>query len=180
MPRNRNLFPDFRDKKDGLKKLATNFTKVVGTVAVNHFKGNFQKQGFLDNALERWKPRKNAKNPKNVGRKILTQSGDLMRSIKVINRTRNSVTIGTDVIYAEIHNNGGDINHPGGTAYAKSKKKEHLMVFISNKKAAKLTDVKRTQAHTIPIPKRQFIGHSGILDKRIKAWLKSQVMALLK
>lgn len=183
MPRSRNIFPDFSRQKKGLQQLAIEFTKVAGTVAVNHFKDNFRKGGFLDGGLERWKPRKDADNVRNKGRAILTQSGDLRRSIRVLSLSRNSVTVGSDVIYAEIHNNGGNISHPGGTPYITVRDKatkEKKVAFISNRRAASLPNVKRTKAHTIPMPQRQFIGHSKILDERIKKWLKSQVMALLK
>lgn len=48
--------------------------------------------------------------------KKLFQTGHLRRSITT-SVTSDSVTIGTNVIYAPIHHFGGIIKHPGGTRY---------------------------------------------------------------
>ena len=62
--------------------------------------------------------------------------------------------VGTNVKYAKIHEYGGKIDHPGGTAYFPTEKGQ--VRFISNKAAAG-HNYPRTQAHKIKIPPRPFL-----------------------
>ena len=79
----------------------------MGNEAVKHFKKSFKNQGFTDNVLELWTPRKRKSRRRGI-RNILVKSGDLRRSIKVNRRTFNSVTIGSKTAgdYGEVHNEG--------------------------------------------------------------------------
>lgn len=66
-----------------------------------------------------------------------------------------------DVPYARIHEYGGTINHPGGTAYILAKDQSGAfggkrMIFISNVKAAD-RDYPRTRPHLITMPARPYI-----------------------
>lgn len=89
-----------------LTKLLQNFEKVkaeivdgIGEIAVTEFVLNFRKQSFNSKA---WQPKK-----KPNGKNILIGRGSLRRSIKVTKKTSDTVTIGSDIPYAYIHNNGG-------------------------------------------------------------------------
>jgi phage gpG-like protein len=65
---------------------------------------------------------------------------------------------GTTVEYAAIHEFGGTISHPGGTAYIVTGDGAR---FISNAKAARFKNqksVRRTRAHSISIPARPFLA----------------------
>ncbi len=62
---------------------------------------------------------------------------------------------GGTVPYGRIHEYGGTIHHPGGTAYFWSERLGR-MVFLSNKAAAG-HDFPRTQPHDIPIPARPYL-----------------------
>jgi phage gpG-like protein len=122
--------------------------------------------------------RRNKDRPRN----LLIKSGDLRRSVSVIS-SGSKVIISSDMPYSEIHNEGGTINHPGGTPYTFDKK-TGLMKFISRKKAdelevraerksknSQITNTRRfkvTKPHKIEIPKRQFIGNSSEMDKQIE------------
>jgi hypothetical protein len=59
------------------------------------------------------------------------------------------------VKYAAIHEFGGVIKHPGGTAYIVIAGQG--AVWISNAKAETMANVKRTAAHDIPMPERSFL-----------------------
>lgn len=91
------------------------------------------------------------------------RSGDLRRSI--FSRVNNEkdyvggdVASSGDVKYAAIHEFGGTIKHPGGTAYLVT---QRGAIFISNAKAAAMkTDPKRTRPHDIPMPERSFLRSS--------------------
>jgi phage gpG-like protein len=161
---------------------------VAGKEAVRHFRDNFRKGGFLDKNLERWKPRKKNRddaNRKKGRRALLVQSGDLRRSIRIINTGQRFVVIGTDVKYANIHNEGGTIRHPGGTPYIVIHKDQKKRVaFISFDEAEELRSegikTNTTNPHDIPMPKRKFIGRSYVLEYRIKRWLTSQLGDMLR
>ena len=65
-----------------------------------------------------------------------------------------------DLRYGLVHELGGTINHPGGTAYRIIKGKA---VFVSNEKAAAYfsktgKELPRTKAHSVRIPKRPFLA----------------------
>ncbi len=85
--------------------------KVIGVEAVNFYKKSFRDEGFTDRSPTKWKEVKRRENPKTKGaaktRKILNgKTKQLSDSIdhKV---TSNGVSITSDVVYAEIHNEGG-------------------------------------------------------------------------
>ncbi len=164
-----------------VRKVVSKAPRAVGRIAVNHFEENFEKGGFVDNTLEKWDNRKDNKDP---GRGILIgkQSGRLMRSIRVISATRNGVIVGTSLPYARIHNRGGTINHPGGTAFFI---KDKRAVFVRNKTAARYRqlhkkDLPRTRAHKITIPQRRFLGPSYQLNLKIARWYLRQFNLNLK
>lgn len=130
-------------------KLQRNLPKIIGIEAVNHFKQSFRDGGFTDYHLEKWKERKKAIDS---GRGILVKTGALRKSIRVLRITNTSVTVGVDgniIPYAEIHNEGGTAHRR-----AFSYKRGRRMVYV--------------KAHGAKYPKRQFIGNSIELNRKIK------------
>lgn len=69
---------------------------------------------------------------------------------------------GAGVPYAKIHEYGGTINHPGGTAYFVSALLGRTF-FVSNASAL-AASLPRTQPHTIDMPERSYM-RSGLRDK---------------
>lgn len=142
----------------GLKSI----TRDVAVISADAFDNNFRTQSFFGTP---WKPSKYTMNKEGKSRKLLQKSGALRKSIRYkINA--QTIEFSSALPYANIHNEGGTINHPGGTAYSYDKKKSRA-VWISNRKAAG-KNYSRTKAHKIPIDKRQFIGDSKALDKLIE------------
>lgn len=146
----------------------------VGNTAKTFFVENFRKQGFDDKTVQKWKPRKVA--DKRAGRAILVKTGDLRRSIirNPANRAALTVKISTDLAYAKIHNEGGTINKgersgkvnfrinkDGGFRGGRAK-------FVKEKKSNFQMDV-NIGAHSIAMPKRQFMGDSYNLNEKVKA-----------
>src|SRR5260370_40510541 len=66
-----------------------------------------------------------------------------------------SISVG-QVPYAGIHEYGGSINHPGGTAYG------HYG-FVANRNAT--AGMPRTAAHVIPMPERSYM-RSSMVDRK--------------
>lgn len=111
-----NPFLDLRKKLDAALKA---LPKKVGTMAVNEFQDSFKKQGWEG---QRWKEvkrrlpigRKTGKRSSRLiyrkgsdrTRGILIGSGRLWRSPRIIRIVSYSVSVGTDVPYAAVHNNG--------------------------------------------------------------------------
>lgn len=138
-----------------LQKKLIQFVTVMGVEAKNHFVGSFRNQGFTDNTLNRWQPRKRTSYKTRGGRlvndtnrAILVKSGDLRRSIRIVNKTINKVVLGSDLPYAQIHNDG-----LYGRAWGK---------------------------HRFKMPKRQFIGHSRKLIAKLRADLDKRIQASFK
>jgi len=154
MPRiKRHDFP--RDNKS-LKKFMANLPRLAGNTALNFYDDSFTRQGFIDRRFQRWPARKTKDKNKRQRRNILIQSGRLRRSLRM--RTAGSnVIIFTDVPYAEAHNEGKRIrgrvtvrSHTRRTTKGKTRVRRHR----------RKVDFK--------MPKRQFMGHSELLDKRLE------------
>lgn len=94
-----------------------------------------------------------------------------------------------DLRYGALHEKGGTIKHPGGTAYRIIKGKAR---FVSNEKAAAYfgktgKELPRTKPHSITMPKRPFLkpgireylkdpqGYQSLIDEMV-----SEVITLLK
>jgi phage gpG-like protein len=117
--------------------------KVLGNIAVNHFKDNFRKGGFVDNTLDPWEKRKtkNSSDRRNrAPRAILIDTGHLRRAITVMVADFSQIRIGApNVDYGSFHNEGGG-----------------------------------------KLPKRQFIGKSGALNKKLSTRIQTEIKDILK
>lgn len=99
-------------------------------------------------------------NNKLSGQVLNKISGNLIRSIQQTvtgnsYQVKGSVFSAGDVKYAAIHEYGGTIQHPGGTAYIIDSKTK-MAVFISNA-AAEGKNYPRTAAHEITMPERSYM-----------------------
>lgn len=117
---------------EAFKPQLNKIVDAAGVLAVNHFTKSFANQGFTDESISRWQPRKRAERGKN--RAVLVKSGRLRRSLRSKRFGSLAVKIMTDVPYASVHNNG-----------------EGRM------------------------PKRQFIGYSGQLNRKIIAFIDKNI-----
>jgi phage gpG-like protein len=97
------------------------------------------------------------------GGQTLRDKGILRNSFSYV-ATGNSVTIGTNVIYAAIHHFGGTIRHPGGTRFVLVDGEAR---FVSNSFMGPVHGL--TKPHPIPMPARPILGAS-----------KSDIEGLLK
>lgn len=121
-----------------LQKSLNDFIVVMGTDAKNHFVKSFRNQGFEDASIEKWQPRKGeimssgiakVRRKDKSSRAILVKTGDLRRSIRVLNKSYRSITLGSDLPYAQIHNDG-----LYGNAYGKYRFKMPKRQFIGHSK----------------------------------------------
>ncbi len=134
-----------------LQKTLLDFVTVMEVEAKNHYVMSFRNQGFTNESLVRWLQRRGEitggiaklRGTERGSRAILIKTGDLRRSIKVFRRTKDSVTLGSDLVYAKIHNDG-----LYGNAWGK---------------------------HRFKMPQRQFIGYSGVLNRKLIQKLQLRV-----
>jgi len=168
----------------GLTKILADQPRTIGAKSVAFFKGNFRRQGFpMNGRLEKWEKRKVP--DKRKGAAVLKKTGRLQRSIRTVEANRRRVVTGTDVEYAEAHNEGADLK---GTATVPAhnrrahKYKAHTRAGVrvkgGRRKAAQVSSHRR-QMNT-EIKKRQFIGHSPDLMKSIDREFIRQVKGLEK
>lgn len=90
------------------------------------------------------------------GQVLKNRTGTLRRSINQEVKVEGYDvigTVGTNVEYAAIHEYGGTIHHPGGTAYMAT---PDGLRFIRNDNPLS-GRLPRTRAHDIPIPQRAFL-----------------------
>lgn len=88
--------------EEKIKKIIKNILNDIRVELTDEFDQNFERQAFFSEAWQR------RKSPTRPGGHILVDTGQLRRSIKS-KTTENSVIFYTDLPYAEIHNDGGDI-----------------------------------------------------------------------
>lgn len=146
-----------------LKDYITNDAPVViGVLATNHFKENFN-QGSFDG--KKWASRKMKRTGSTNSQLPLSQSGDLKESIDYKVNGQN-VTIYSDSVYAKIHNEGGKI------AVTEKMKKYFWAMHYKYKNSGDLDIADGFKfcalAKEITITQRQFMGPSEELDKEIE------------
>jgi hypothetical protein len=157
---------------------------VLANEGVNFFVGNFDKEGFVDGSLERWKPRqaKGKVKKKDQTRKILVKTGKLKRAVNksVVEKSIKKIVWLVDkseIPYAAAHNQGLNkietVKSHERESKAKKVKVKGNSGFINGKftkgKSKTLTlkgskhNVGSFTRHMI-IPKRQFMGESKTLN----------------
>lgn len=174
------------------KKLFNQLPSIAGTKAVGFFKDNFRRQGWVNNAkLERWQKRKPGTR-RNNRRALLIDTGRLRRSIHITAKGADFVQVGTDVPYAQIHNEGGTIN-------ATQKVRAHQRrVTVSRRVRSTNIETRKTRsrkqrlhigdaqvkAHTrhinTKIPKRHFLGESPDVIKSVEREIFKKMDAIIK
>jgi phage gpG-like protein len=167
---NKNQMPiEFKGKTpaqlaQSLKNLIRNAPRAIGIISVNTFKENFELHGWqqdIGNVIL-WKER----NPDNdPGRAILVKSSELRDSIRVVRTTSKYVVVGTRIPYAKLHNEGF-IGGVGVRGFHRTRKGQREQVRPFNRR--------------VKMPKRQFIGYSLTLKKRIDKWFINEIKKAFK
>lgn len=179
------------DNKDiNWKQLEANINGVlndlpekIGTVIVNWSKNRFRFQNWVDGGDYPWKPRKRGAK-RNAGRAILISSGRLRRSIRIIRTGKNSVTVGSDVPYAGVHNDGFE----GDVSVKAHKRQKYGRVDVYSIKTQMKRRVRGEQgkgdvkAHTrhMNMPRRRFLGESKNMTDVIIRTIEAEFKKVLK
>ena len=154
----KKLSPQLKKARANFKAQSTVILTQAANEAVNFFKDNFKRQGFLDRGLDKWKPRKKVKKKgkfvdNDPGRGILIGkgSGKLKRSIARTALSSKRAIIGVrgkvTPKYASVHNFGLRSGRPKGGSFT--------------------------------MPQRKFMGESHVLNKKISRLIERRVKKIL-
>ena len=161
---------------------------MLGNDAVNFFLDRFQQQAWLGVTAEPW-ARRRTNLKRNSGRAILISSGRLRRSIRITSITNGQVTIGSDVPYARMHNEGfrGVVNVSAHSRNKYSKEKVGTGKLKKNglermRTVQRIAGTGGVIAHTrkVNMPRRQFMGSSPYLTKLLERRLTAELMKGLR
>jgi phage gpG-like protein len=159
----------------------------VGVIMVAFSKDRFKYGNWIDNSTEKWQPRirkkqwtKKGKAPNNTGRAVLVQSGRLRRSIRIVSTNTDSVTIGSDVPYAQAHNQGLRIETTQRVrAFVRMNKRKDVFETTGKRKKKIASGVSHVKAHdrtmSYKMPRRQFMGNSKYLNMQITRLITAEI-----
>lgn len=157
------------------------FRRILNDLRVDltdEFDQNFERQAFFSQAWER------RKSPIRPGGHILVDSGGLRRSIKS-RTTDNSITFYSELPYAAIHNEGGEIvvtarmkkyfwfkYHSATGSFGRKKNGERRNDKM-NRQLTSEADFWKAMAlmkvgAKIKIPRRQFLGAAPEVEERVR------------
>ncbi|MCG8713828.1 hypothetical protein G1L01_13390 [Tenacibaculum finnmarkense] len=140
-------------------------TSEAGVIAVKFSKDRFRQsqKNWVDTSQEKWTPRKQ----KRAGSLLVGPgSGRLKKSIRKISEGKYYVLIGTDVPYAQIHNEGGTIKATARIrAHSRTRKGRNQPIKVKA----------HTRQMNTKIPKRQFLGESAVLALRLENHMYDKV-----
>jgi len=156
--------PDFGATGAHVSDVFRQVPMLAGNMALNFFQDSWTRKGYIDTRYVPWPKRKGIDNGR--GLLIGPGSGHLRRSLRLTSG-RGYFEVGTSLPYAKAHNEGAIItvtDRQRAFFWAKHSKAKR------RKRADEAEMWKRMAlSKKITIPKRQFMGDSAFLRKRIAA-----------
>lgn len=134
-----------------MQKAAENAVSEMANIAQRHFMENFRKQGFDDKVVEKWQPRKRTERSRAGQRGILIGKGTGVLRRSIAKRKLSKYTALIYII--------GNAN-------------EYAKVHNDGLRAGRGKGFK--------MPKRQFIGDSYNMDKKIRQAVNQRLMRVFK
>lgn len=172
---------------DDVRKIIRRILKDIRVEMGDEFDRNFERQAFFSEAWQR------RKSPTRPGGSILIDSGNLRRSIRS-RTTEDSITFYTDLPYAAIHNDGGEIvvtKRMKGYFWHKYMTLAGVLQWARRKDGTmrrdKQTRQQSTEAEfwkfmalkkegsTIKIPRRQFLGTSPEVEQAVREIIEENI-----
>lgn len=181
------LIKELNGKQKEIQEYArTTFPRKASKVAVDHFKENFTKGGFVNGGTTKWKEakrqRKKTKYTNSQYKTLLSGRNNLYQSIRGTVEDGKAVIL-TDVEYAAIHNYGGEITHPISRkqrvkAYETHIRKTGTKHREKNSMWRGLALTRKT-SYVIKMPQRQFIGHSQELNEKLRKTVEDDILKII-
>jgi len=158
-------------KKTNGGKFKKKIIDEAGIRAKRFSKDRFRKKKWMDRTPQPWEKRK-----RKAKGSLMVQTGRLKTSIRILNKGKYYVRIGTDVPYAKIHNEGGKITK---TVTVKSHNRKR-----SSKRSRNGSEDIKVRQHqrnmNTTMPQRQFLGSSRYLAKLMEYKMKKMFDKQLK
>ena len=169
-----------------INKIIKNILRDIQVEMKDEFDQNFERQAFFSQA---WQRRKSP--ARDEGRAILTDTGQLRRSIKS-RTTDNSVIFYTDLPYAAIHNDGGEIivtqrmkrffwhkyyEATGSFGRKKdgSRRNDKRTIQLSSEADFWKFLALKKAGTTIRIPRRRFLGTSPEVEQAVRNIIEENI-----
>jgi phage gpG-like protein len=172
---NRNYPHPYRELVQRYRRMLDTLPLKVSVLAVNHFKGNFRRQGYYTaGGLKKWVPRKTI-SKRSVGRGILIKSGRLKRSLRPAPRPRIARVV-TDVPYAQVHNEGFE-----GSVMVSSHERRARPVRKKGKaRAGVQRGSYKVSGHSrkMKMPARPFMQSDPVLARRIRGLIMRELRTI--
>jgi phage gpG-like protein len=182
------------DMMNSLAKVYTGLPNLAATEAVNFSKERFRDQNWDDGRLSiPWKKRKEKKRDKRRGRAILIDKAVLKRDVRKIYVGPDKAIIGTTRTtqgYAKAHNQGFKgtvtVKEHRRKKYKKVKEKYTTRDGTERSRTSKQIDsaagdtIVKTHNRKMNLPKRQFLGQSPALDRRITRVITATFIRAIK
>lgn len=169
---------EFTRMVDNLIKARKSLPNEIAVLAVRFSKDRFRDQAWLDSSKKPWPSReKMRKGGKRKSQTLLVNTSRLKNSIRRVKVSQSEVVIGTDVTYAEIHNNGGKITAVANVKSFTKKAHTRKAHTRTRKGIVEAVNAQTVQSHTVKahrrkmnltIKQRQFIGNSVTLSRDIE------------
>jgi phage gpG-like protein len=178
---NNNITLPIQVLQQRFKEVIHRLPVLVGNEVVNFALDNFKRQSWLGETMQPWPKRKDptkwGTKVKRPGRALLVLNGRLRRSIRVITHTMDSVTVGSDVPYASVHNNGfrGNV-HQVVNSYERKMKIKTVGGIKSTTQFVTGHNRKINQR----IPARRFLGNSPYLNARLQRVASAEILRATK
>lgn len=163
-------FREFQRKVDAVQQ---RLPAIIGTEVVNSALDNFRSESYFG---EKWQPRKDKKNK----RKLLIKTGALQRSPRVITSMIGHVTVGSDIEYASVHNNGETINRAARSEtfvrnrYKTGDKGKMFGGMGAFKKGTTPGQGQTYKAYSYSMPTRKFLGPHPKLKRHLEQEIKKE------
>lgn len=171
----------------------------AGQIAKRHFQDNFLLSGFVNGGLQPWKPAKRlSQGSGSAAAKYKTLLSSRKHLYSGINYTPGAaqVRIFNDVVYASIHQSGGQISVPvtpqmrryawaryyaatGGPKGEGKGKKGRKTEGNTDAQMWKGLALTKKQRLSVSIPARPFIGPSRELDEKLSAMIENEITNIL-
>lgn len=166
-------FSKLRAKLNRLKKyIDKDVPVIVGVEAVNHFKESFEKQGFEDEGIEKWEDVKR-RDPSSGWYGFMWKGEKQVKGGRKANRSEAAKS--RPILSGETQElrNSIDWIQLGKTIKIYSTK---VYAQIQNEGG----EIKVFGKHTANIPKRQFMGKSGALKKKLEIMISNDIKKIFK
>ena len=179
---------DLHRQRAELKRIIARIPAIAGDLAVQFYKARFRAEGWYDTGFVKWQAR-SPKAKRNKGRGILTNTARLRRSIRISKITATSVSVGTDVPYAKVHNEGfrGTVQVKAHKRGVFARKKTGTGKFTKSgkermKSVSVLSGTVQVKAHSkkLHIPKRQYMGESRYLNQIVMRRITTEITKAFK